>query len=216
MLIRNLGAIPYFRESGTSLICAGDFSLNVANPITARLLKEQGMEWLTVSYDLNIAQALELVAGTPASWLELTLHQHIPMFHMEHCVFCAFMSKGTDYTNCGRPCEKHTVHLRDRVGMLHPLAADVGCRNTLFQGTAQTGAAYVDALLKAGLRRFRIELLDQNPDEAASVLSAYSDLLSGKLSGSELMRKLNAVSRLGVTEGPLAARPRARTPVGIH
>ena len=46
------------------------------------------------------------------------------MFHMEHCVFCTFLSNGTSYKNCGRPCERHHVQLRDRVGQLHPLLAD--------------------------------------------------------------------------------------------
>ena len=80
----------------------------------------------------DIGQVLDLVSAAPANWFELTLHQHMPMFHMEHCVFCTFLSKGTTYKDCGRPCESHVVHLRDRVGQMHRLMADVGCRNTLF------------------------------------------------------------------------------------
>ena len=80
---------------------------------------------------------------------------------MEHCVFCAFLSSGTTYKDCGRPCENHVVHLRDRVGQLHRLHADVGCRNTLFNGKAQTGARFYEHLRAAGLSRFRVELLDE-------------------------------------------------------
>ena len=87
---------------------------------------------MTASYDLNVDQLLDLLDATPSSWLEVVIHQQIPMFHMEHCVYCAFLSPGTDATNCGRPCDRHDVKLRDRVGMEHPLKADVGCRNTLF------------------------------------------------------------------------------------
>src|SRR5690606_26857132 len=115
VVIRNLGAIAYFRTR-TSLFRLGDFSLNVANPLTAAFLIERGLDRLTISYDLNIHQVLDLLKAAPPEWFELTLHQHLPMFHMEHCVFCAFMSSGTDYTNCGRPCEKHEVELIDRVG----------------------------------------------------------------------------------------------------
>ena len=28
---------------------------------------------------------------------------------MEHCVFCAFLSTGKDYRDCGRPCDTHRV-----------------------------------------------------------------------------------------------------------
>jgi putative protease len=147
VLIRNLGAMSFFKDAGIPM--TGDFSLNVANPLTAEILKKAGLERLTISYDLNIEQVLDLLAAAPPSWFELTLHQHMPMFHMEHCVFAAFLSEGTDFTNCGRPCDRHRVHLRDRVGMEHPLKADVGCRNTLFNAVAQTGAQFFTELREA-------------------------------------------------------------------
>lgn len=55
----------------------------------------------------------------------------MPMFHREHCVFCAFLSDGTDYTNCGRPCERYQVTLRDRIGTEHILQTDTGCQKLL-------------------------------------------------------------------------------------
>ncbi len=74
------------------------------------------------------------------------------MFHMEHCVFCAFLSEGTDYRNCGRPCDQHHVRLRDRVGAEHPLKADAGCRNTVYNSRAQTGAEFADRMVALGAR----------------------------------------------------------------
>lgn len=203
VLIRNAGAIIHFAKS--SLAKVGDFSLNVSNPVTAQLLMDNGgFEYLTVSYDLNIGQVLELVKACPSSVLELTLHQHMPMFHMEHCVFCTFLSEGTSYKDCGRPCEKHVVHLRDRVGQLHRLHADVGCRNTLFNGRAQTGARFFPELVEAGLRNFRLELLDESGSEATAILNSYADLLSGESSVQQTLRTVPALQKLGVTEGTLA------------
>ena len=205
LLLRNLAALYYYKDR-QDLKKIGDFSLNVSNPITARLLMENaGLDYLTVSYDLNIGQVLELLVDTPPSWFELTLHQHMPMFHMEHCVFCTFLSKGTTYKDCGRPCETHVVQLRDRVGQLHRLQADVGCRNTLFNGKAQTGARYYQHLRSAGLSRFRIELLDE-ADDAAKTIRAYQNLLSGKSDAFELLSEVQALEKLGVTEGTLAER----------
>ena len=203
LLLRNLGALHYYKDRH-DLKKIGDFSLNVANPITAKLLMEAaGLDHLTISYDLNIGQVLELLASAPPEWFELTLHQHMPMFHMEHCVFCTFLSKGTTYKDCGRPCETHVVHLRDRVGQLHRLQADVGCRNTLFNGKAQTGARYYEHLRATGLTRFRVELLDEAED-AAKTIHAYQDLLSGKSDAFELLDQVQALEKLGVTEGTLA------------
>ena len=203
LLLRNLGALHYYKNR-SDLKKIGDFSLNVANPITAKLLMENaGLDYLTVSYDLNIGQVLELLHSSPPEWFELTLHQHMPMFHMEHCVFCTFLSSGTTYKDCGRPCETHVVHLRDRVGQLHHLQADVGCRNTLFNGKAQTGARYYEHLRNARLSRFRVELLDEAED-ATKTIRAYQDLLSGKSDAFELLNQVQALEKLGVTEGTLA------------
>ena len=205
VLIRNLGAMAFFNGEGIPM--TGDFSLNVANPLTAEILKKTGLERLTISYDLSIEQVLDLLGGAPPEWFELTLHQHMPMFHMEHCAFAAFMSEGTDFTNCGRPCEKHRVHLRDRVGMAHPLKADVGCRNTLFNAVAQTGAQYVTALRQAGLGAFRIELLEEDKAESLRILCTYQDLLAGKRGAEDIWRDLKAQSQLGVTRGTWAELP---------
>ena len=205
LLLRNLAALHHYKDRH-EMKKIGDFSLNVSNPITAKLLMENArLDYLTVSYDLNIGQVLELLVDAPPKWFELTLHQHMPMFHMEHCVFCTFLSKGTTYKDCGRPCETHVVQLRDRVGQLHRLQADVGCRNTLFNGKAQTGARYYQHLRSAGLSRFRIELLDE-ADDAAKTIRAYQNLLSGKSDAFELLNEVQALEKLGVTEGTLAER----------
>jgi putative protease len=206
LLLRNLAALQNYKHR-SDVRKVGDYSLNVANPITARLLMENaGLDYLTISYDLNIRQVLDLLGAAPPGWFELTLHQHMPMFHMEHCVFCAFLSAGTHAGNCGRPCEHHVVHLRDRVGQLHRLQADVGCRNTLFNGKAQTGARFFETLHAAGLARFRVELLDEDRAATANILRAYQELLAGMSHSRELLDKVQALEKLGVTEGTLAEK----------
>ncbi|MBS0659532.1 MAG: U32 family peptidase [Verrucomicrobia bacterium] len=201
VLIRNLGAIDHFR--GSPLERIGDFSLNVANSRTAALLLGEELSYLTASYDLNAQQLLALLRAVPAGSLEIVLHQHMPMFHMEHCVFAAFLSEGTDHTNCGRPCDRHAVALRDRVGLEHPLKADVGCRNTVFHAKAQTGAEFLAAFREAGARRFRVELLNEPPADAARIVRTYQSLLAGHLRPMEVAASLRAVSQLGVTNGTL-------------
>ncbi len=201
VLIRNLGAIEYFKNR-EGLYRTGDFSLNCANPLTARILKEQGnLDHLTISYDLNISQVKQMLYKSPENWYELTIHQHMPMFHMEHCVFCTFLSEGTSIKDCGKPCDKHNVQLRDRVGQLHTLKADVGCRNTLFNGKAQTGARFYDDLSNAGLGMFRMDMLSESKDEALMAIQAYQQLLDGKSDGHMLWHDLDVMEKLGVTEG---------------
>ncbi|MBW4489242.1 MAG: U32 family peptidase [Trichocoleus desertorum ATA4-8-CV12] len=202
-LVRNYDQLQFFGADR----CIGDFSLNVANPLSAGYFKQRyGLERLTASYDLNMAQLEALLTSCPPDWFEVTVHQHMPMFHMEHCVFCAFLSEGTDYTNCGRPCEEHEVTLRDRVGTEHILQADAGCRNTVFNGTAQTGAEYVQHLLKLGVRHFRMEFVNEAPEQVAQTIQRYQQLLQGEITGAQLWRELRLQNQLGVTRGPLETR----------
>jgi len=202
MLVRNAGGIRFCSDHGIPFVA--DFSLNATNPLTALLLKDRGALRVTASYDLNVDQLLDLLEAAPPSWLEVVIHQQMPMFHMEHCVFCAFLSPGTDATNCGRPCDHHDVKLRDRVGMEHPLKADVGCRNTLFNAVPQTAAEYLPRLQKRGARFLRIEFLDDAAEDVARTITLYREVIAGTGDGKALWRELKAANHYGVTRGPLA------------
>ena len=211
ILVRNLGGLDYFVSRGVPVVA--DFSLNATNELTVDWLLERGAERVTASYDLNRDQLLSLVEFAPAARLETVVHQHMPMFHMEHCVFCSVLSPGTNKHNCGRPCDTHKVELRDRVGMEHPLTADVGCRNTLFNATPQSAAEVVPELRERGVRHFRIELLyDQPLAEWRRLLGLYHELLAGRTTGREVWSQLRAANRVGVTRGTLEER---RNPLAI-
>ncbi len=200
VLVRNLAGLKFFGEQQIS--CLADYTLNAANELTVDYLRHLGAQRVTASYDLNREQMIELARHARVDLLEVVVHQHMPMFHMEHCVFCAVLSPGTNKTNCGRPCDSHVVQLRDRVGSEHPLTADVGCRNTLFNATPQSGAEVVAPLLRLGVRHFRVELLhDEAPAELRRCVDLYRDLLAGKISGSEVWQTLKAHNRTGVTRG---------------
>jgi putative protease len=199
-LIRNYDHLKFFAGCRTR----GDYSLNAANALTADYFKNQfGLERITPSYDLNFTQLEALLLAAPPEWFEVTIHQHMPMFHMEHCVFCAFLSTGTDFTNCGRPCDTHVVKLRDRVGAEHALKADAGCRNTVFNSQTQTGAEYIVKMIELGVRHFRVEFLDETPETVGRTIAKYRQLLRGEIDGTQLWRELKLFNQLGVTRGQM-------------
>ena len=65
----------------------------VANEISARrLLRHSHLTRLTPTHDLNAFQLGELATALGprvSSQLEAIIHQHLPIFHTEHCV-CFF------------------------------------------------------------------------------------------------------------------------------
>ena len=205
LLVRGLGALREVHLSGlgSKLLCIGDFSLNVANRLTAAEILGRGCAAFVPSFDLDAAQVQALLDTPFGPFAELVLHHPLPLFHMEHCVFAALLSEGKDHRSCGRPCEKHELGLRDRAGMLHPVEADVGCRNTVFHASAQSAAGLVFGARKSGVRRWRIELVRESAEDVGRIVQVYRSLLDGRLSAAEVFRSLRAEGTYGVVRGSL-------------
>jgi putative protease len=181
----------------------GDFSLNAANSITARTLLDLGLDRLAPTHDLNAAQVADLARAVGADRIEAIAWQHLPVFHTEHCVFCRFLSKGHSYLDCGRPCEKHRVAVRDSSGRPHPLMADVGCRNTVFGAEAQEASAHLELWRRAGIRHFRLEFAHETAEQTASITQLWKRALDGEITAATLARELKRIAPRGITEGSL-------------
>ncbi len=204
LLVRNLAGLSLFRAELPDLPLAGDFALNVANELTADLLRRHGLTRLVPSYDLNWEQLAALVRHSDPDWYEVVVHQHMPMFHTEWCVFAGMLSTGKDWRDCGRPCDRHKVELRDRSGAEFPVLADTGCRNTVYNAVPQSAAEFLPRMLALGLRRFRVELLRESAAEVGPLLERYAAVLAGKDDGRGAWRQLRALNQLGVTRGTLS------------
>jgi putative protease len=162
-----------------------------------------GLDRLTPTHDLNARQIEALAIESGADRMEVVAFQHLPVFHTEHCVFCRFMSKGTSYLDCGRPCEKHEISLQDEQGRRHPVVADVGCRNTVFGAEAQHSATHLESWQRAGIRHFRIEFVHETAEQVTEICTIFKEVLSEKKRPSELQRLLSHCVPEGLTEGSL-------------
>ena len=203
VLVRNLASISYFQEQLPQARLIGDFSLNVANELTADLFIRAGLERLVPSYDLNWDQFASMVRHSSPDWFEPVIHQHMPMFHTEYCVIAGTLSTGKDHTDCGRPCDRHRMELQDRAGALFPVLPDTGCRNTVFNSVPQSAAEYIGRMLDLGLRTFRVDLLREMPEQVGQLLNRYARVIGGLDDGRTAWRKLRALNQLGVTRGSL-------------
>ncbi len=188
LLVRSLGSLRDRAAGDVPRIA--DFSLNVTNRISAAAVLSRGVAAFTPSFDLDAEQLTALLGPAFSPFAEVVIHHPMPLFHMEHCVIAALLSDGKDHKTCGRPCERHAVSLRDRSGAVHPVEADVGCRNTVFHGSAQSAASLVPALVAGGVGRFRIELVRQSPADTARLVGIYRALLQGSRTPAEVWRDL--------------------------
>ena len=202
ILVRSAGLLQALRDRSHHDL-AGDFSLNAANAASAEEFFALGLATLTPTHDLNAAQIADLARAVGGGRIEAVVYQHLPVFHTEHCVFCRFLSNGTSYKDCGRPCEHHVVALRDDAGRAHPVVADVGCRNTVFGAEAQEASRHLDDWRDAGIGQFRQEFAHESAAETEAVARLFADGLAGRLPSQELSRQLKNVAPQGVTDGSL-------------
>ena len=59
-------------------------------------------------------------------------------------------------------------------------------------------------MLALGVRHFRIEFLNETPEQVTQTIAKYRQLLRGEISGTELWRELKLANQLGVTRGQMA------------
>jgi len=202
IVVRSSGVLHALRERRHPPL-VGDFSLNAANSVTAQMYLGLGLIRITPTHDLNGAQVGELARRIGPESIEVVAYQHLPVFHTEHCVFCRFLSKGTSYRDCGRPCEKHRVALKDAAGRAHPVIADVGCRNTVFGAEAQEASCHIDEWRGAGVRHFRIEFAHESAEQVQAVVRAFELTLNGTMITQKLGVELQKFAPQGTTEGSL-------------
>ena len=200
LLVRSAAMLD--RLSGAGEI-TGDFSLNTANSQTAAAYLSRGCRRLTPTHDLNAEQIANLARDIGAQHIEVALFHHLPVFHTEHCVFCRFLSTGTSYRDCGRPCETHQIALRDERGRAHPVIADVGCRNTVFGAEAQQPGKHLREWLDAGIGHFRVEFAHESAEQVRRVAEICTEAVTGKLDATLFAAELRNAAPDGVTEGSL-------------
>ena len=202
ILVRATGMLRTLKHTSAQPLI-GDFSLNTANTLTAEAYLELGLTRLTPTHDLNAAQITSLARSIGPERIEAIAYQHLPVFHTEHCVFCRFLSAGTSFRDCGRPCEQHRVALRDQHGRAHPVLADVGCRNTVFGAEAQEASAHLDSWRHSSIRHFRLEFVHESADDLRRIVNAFQAVLAGRMDSAQLSRELKRIAPAGVTEGSL-------------
>lgn len=203
LLVRPAGLLHDLAQRENPPEMTGDFSLNAANAVSARALLAMKLERITPAHDLNAEQVAALARACGGERLEVVAYQHMPVFHTEHCVFARFLSEGKSYEDCGRPCERHRVEVRDVNQRAHPVMADVGCRNTVFGAESQEASAHLELWRGAGIGHYRLEFAHEPGGQVRAVMEAFAQALMGAITAAQLRHRLLRAAPQGITEGSL-------------
>ena len=157
--VGNLGLVPLCKELGFTL--RGDFGLQVFNSQGVKEYKRLGLQSLTASFELKLAQIRDV---SKAVDLEIIAYGRLPLMITENCAI----------KNQSGKCVCSNVNLlTDRKGVRFPVERTYGCRNEILNANKLFLADKPQDWKKAGLRAIRLLFTTENGVECVQVLSAY-------------------------------------------
>ncbi len=201
MLVRNPAELELTAACEAASSRIADFSLNAVNELSADYLRQMGFDRVTTGCDLSWNELQGMLRRIDPSRLEVVIHQHVPLFHMEHAL--AEQADGASPARADVPsaAKWKKVELQDRNGERHLVLRDGLRRTTAYNSYAQSACEFVGAMRQAGVRHFRVELLDEQDAGVQELLDAHASLLAGRASGDETWRRLKPLCSGKLTRG---------------
>ena len=112
--VSNLGTLQFIRDN-FDLKIHGDYGLNIFNSFTVEALKQEGINSLTLSYELNMKQIKRIAEKNQVEY-EAIGYGYLPLMIMTHCPMS--LVKDCKYDSNCQSCKfKCGYGLRDRKGV---------------------------------------------------------------------------------------------------
>ena len=158
-LVGNLGLLDVAKHLGFTL--HGDFGLEVFNSHSVDAYRELGLESLTASFELKLAQIRDLSKTLP---VELVAYGRLPLMVTENCA----MKAGAGQCCCG---SGNT--LTDRRGAGFPVLKAWGCRNEIFNADTLFLADKAGDYLRAGVSVLQLLFTTEDAQTVADMVLRY-------------------------------------------
>jgi len=168
--VHNIGTLALV-ERLTEIPVHADYSLISYNHLTLDFFKERGVAGATLSPELTWQQVEDLAKKSSLP-LECIVHGNLELMVSEYCVTGSFLG---DVGNqpCSQPCKAGKYFLRDRKGVLFPLAMDQFCHMHVLNGKTLSMLSYANKFRDMGIQRIRLEGKLESAEGLARLVSAY-------------------------------------------
>ena len=161
-LVGNIGHVLLARKLGFTV--RGDFGLNTFNSYTNEVLHDVGMESVTASFELRMAQIRDMKKPTPT---EMIVYGRLPCMVTEQCII----------KNSAGRCACHTPgQMADRMGSVFPVVREFGCRNVIYNAHKLFLADKREDYKKTGIWGARLMFTTEAPHECVEVAKSYAGL----------------------------------------
>ena len=164
--VQNIGTLKIAKKISTAPIRT-DFSLIVFNSETINFLKSLGVEGVTLSPELTLAQVKSLIKKSSLP-VECIVHGRAELMISAYCAIGSFLG---NVGNCPHVCRKNNYFLRDRKNILFPVVTDQFCRMHILNSKVLSMIENRNEF--DGTARIRIDGRFLSVDELAQVVHAY-------------------------------------------
>lgn len=170
VLVHNMGALQCARHFGLNIIA--DFSFNVLNANSIKILEKSGVNRVTASIESSFSD-LHLLANNSVLPVECIVHGSLPGMLLEHCLPAMLSTKSNSKEVCRLPCRYISYALKDEKGEVRPIEVDQYCRNHIMFATDLCVLPYLDSFLMTNVEVFRIEAQYYEDDLVETVVELY-------------------------------------------
>lgn len=146
-----------------------DFSLTVSNHAAIEFLQRLGVDAVTLSPELTLAQ-IKSLAKISCLPVECIVHGKTELMISAYCVLGSFVG---DIGNkkCSRVCRRNNYFLRDRKNILFPVVTDQFCRMHILN--SKTLSMIEHRAEFEGIASMRVDCRAMTIDETAQIVRAY-------------------------------------------
>ena len=170
ILAGNLGFIEPAKKLGFNV--AADYSLNIFNTMTEKVLADWQVIRATLSLELSF-KMLKETAKYPMP-KEVLVFGDIPLMVSEYCVIGAVAGGMTRDKECGKMCYLGNYYLKDRIGISFPVKTDQFCRMHIFNNKKLNILKNLSLLLEfPWIEYLRLEIPTEDPEKVFKVVELW-------------------------------------------
>lgn len=159
-MISNLGDL--YCLSSTDHKVYSNFNFNITNSNAISFLIEQGVQQVTLSYEMN-CEHLRQLRYPNKNKLELIVYGRQEAMITKHCVYKA---------NCRRQCQSEN-ELVDALNEVFPIYMDDDCHMHILNSKILILNDELDEIIKQGYQHFRLQFTVEDAAMTERVISAY-------------------------------------------
>lgn len=163
IITANIGIINIYKNQFKII---GDYKLNIYNSHNLNFYND--LQLACLSIELNSKEIKDFIAAN--NKVQMLIYGRPELMISEYCPIGSFIGDKRSNNNCNLECEKDFYILRDRKDENFVLRTDKFCRSYIYNPSVLNLLGERNELIKMGINSFRVDFIDENYEEAITVL----------------------------------------------